>query len=315
MATAKLLERGRVGKAAPARTRSPGRPGLGRRIEPFLLLAPSLILVGLLAGYPLVRSIWFSVNEANPFQGAVRWVGAQNFTAIVDDPHFGAFVGHSLTWTLGAVALQLVFGTLGALLLNARFRLRGAFRALAMIPWATPSVLVALMWLWILDPNHGILNAALQGLGIIDHPVAWLSRTDSALPTLIAVDVWQGVPFFAVMVLAALQAVPAELKEAASIDGCGRWGVFRHVVVPAILPTVLITTLLRVIWTANYIDLAFILTGGGPGTATTTLPLQSYLTAYKGADFGQGSAYAVVQALVLTALIVVYVRLVREERT
>jgi multiple sugar transport system permease protein len=312
MSTVKLLDRPDLDSSAqPPR----GRRGVGHRLEPFILLAPALIMIALFAGYPLVRSIWFSVNEADPFNGAVRWVGLDNFVTVVKDALFGTFVRQSLIWTLGAVALQLVFGTLGALLLNTRFRLRGAFRALAMVPWATPSVLVALMWLWILDPNHGVLNAALQALGVIDEPIAWLSRTDTALPTLIIVDVWQGVPFFAVMVLAALQAVPAHLKEAAGVDGCGRWGVFRHVVLPAILPTVLITTLLRVIWTSNYIDLAFILTGGGPGTATTTLPLQSYLTAYKGADFGQGSAYAVIQALVLTAMIAVYIRLVREEPT
>jgi len=123
-----------------------------------------------------------------------------------------------------------------------------------MIPWATPSVLVALMWIWILDPNHGILNKILLGLGLIKEPLELLSRPESALPTLVAVDVWQGIPLFAVMILAALQGVSPEQREAAAVDGAGRWATFWAVVWPVILPTVLITTLLRLIWTSNYVD-------------------------------------------------------------
>ncbi|WP_162320331.1 carbohydrate ABC transporter permease [Nesterenkonia haasae] len=280
--------------------------------EPLVLLAPALILVGVFAGIPLVRSLWFAFNEVNPFEGVTGFVGFENFVTAVSNPAFGSLLSNTAMWTFGAVGLQLIFGLLGALLLNARFPLRGVYRGLAMIPWATPSVLVALMWMWILDPNHGILNKALMGVGIIDSPVALLSQTSTALPTLIVIDVWQGIPLFAVMILAALQAVPPELKESASIDGAGRWGVFRHVVIPTILPTILITTILRLIWTANYIDLPFILTGGGPGNASTTLALQSYVTAYKGSDFGTGAAYVVMQAAILAIFIVMYVRLTRK---
>lgn len=283
--------------------------------EPLILLSPALFLVGIFAGFPLVRSVWFSFNDVSPFQGITDFVGIENFLAAMGDASFGTFVGNTAMWTFGAVGLQLVFGMVGALLLNTRFPLRGIYRGLAMIPWATPSVLVALMWLWILDPNHGILNKALIGLGIIDDPLAFLSQTSTALPTLIVIDVWQGIPLFAVMILAALQAVPPELREAAAIDGAGRMGVFRHVVVPAILPTVLITTVLRLIWTANYVDLPFILTGGGPGEASTTLALQSYVTAYRGGDFGEGASYAVMQAVVLAVLVVMYVRMTRRAET
>jgi multiple sugar transport system permease protein len=280
-----------------------------RAAEPLLYLLPSLTLIGVFVAYPMLRAVWLSLNEASLLGGISKFVGFKNYSSILFGAHFGTYALTSIEWTFGAVALQLTFGMLGALLLNQRIPLRGVVRGLAMIPWATPSVLVALIWLWLLDPNHGVINASLQNLGLISHPVTWLSGTKTALPTLIAVDTWQGVPFFAVMILAALQGVPAELRESARVDGCGPFGVFRHVVLPQILPTVLITVILRIIWTANYVDLAYILTGGGPGTATTTLPLQSYLTAYKGGDFGQGSAYAMVQALILTVFILIYVRL------
>ena len=294
------------------------RSGGGRRRawplrvgEPLLYLLPSLVLVGVFVAYPLLRAVWFSFNQTSILAGVIEFVGGANYKAILFGNHFGTYALNSVAWTLGAVALQLVLGTLGALLLNQRIPLRGAVRGLAMIPWATPSVLVALIWMWLLDPNHGLVNSTLARLGLIDHPIAWLSNPHTALPTLIAIDTWQGVPFFAVMILAALQSVPTELRESARTDGCGPLGVFRYVVVPQILPTVLTTVILRIIWTANYVDLAYILTGGGPGTASTTLPLQSYLTAYKGGDFGQGSAYAMVQALCLAAFVVVYVRLTR----
>lgn len=140
----------------------------------------------------------------------------------------------------------------------------------------------------------------------MERPVEFLSSPGTALPTLIIVDVWQGIPLFAVMILAALQGVSGDLKEAAATDGCGPVGVFRHVILPAILPTILITTLLRIIWTANYVDLIFILTGGGPGVSSTTLALQSYLTAYKSTDFGQGAAYSVLQAVLLVVFVVMY---------
>ncbi|MFV0429018.1 MAG: carbohydrate ABC transporter permease [Arachnia sp.] len=280
-----------------------------RKWEPYLLLAPAIILILIFAGYPFVRSVWMAFTEVSPFTGAMDFTGLENFRAILSDPHFASYLAQTAFWVVGAVGLQLICGLILALLVNTRFPLRGIYRGLMMVPWATPSVLVALMWKWLLDPNNGIINKLLLGVGIIDQPVAFLSNGATALPTLIVVDVWQGIPLFAVMILAALQAVSGDLKEAAATDGCGPVGVFRHVVLPAILPTILITALLRIIWTANYVDLIFILTGGGPGISSTTIALQSYLTAYKSTDFGQGAAYSVLQAAILVIFVVMYLRL------
>ncbi|MEQ6898176.1 sugar ABC transporter permease [Microbacterium sp. KR10-403] len=292
-------------------TLAEGRTGAKRRFDPTILIfvSPTLILLFVFVAYPFLRAIWLSLTKTTLLGGTVGFVGLDNFIELFQDPQFGTFVANSVFWTVGGVGLQLVFGVIGALLLNQRFKLRGVVRGLAMIPWATPSVLVALIWLWLLDPNRGLINTVLERMGLMADPVAWLSDPHTALPTLIAIDAWQGIPFFAVMVLAALQAVPEELKESARTDGCGVLGVFRHVVVPSILPTVLITLVLRLIWTANYIDLAYVLTGGGPGIASTTIPLQSYLTAYKQGQMGNGAAYAVIQAVILAILVVIYLRL------
>ncbi|WIY83484.1 sugar ABC transporter permease [Propionimicrobium sp. PCR01-08-3] len=278
-------------------------------LEPIFYLLPIIILLCTFVVFPIGRSVWLSMNEASLLGGINGFVGSENFATIFADPRFWHYIRVSLTWTFGAVALQFTFGMIGALLLNNKFPLRGVVRGLVMIPWATPSVLVALMWMWLLDPNHGLINRLIMGLGFIDAPVQWLSNPDTALPSLIMVDVWQGIPFFAVMILAALQSVPKDVVEAGRVDGCSALQVFWHVTVPHIVPTIMVTLLLRIIWTANYVDLAFILTGGGPAEATTTVPLQAYLTAYKSGDFGVGSAYAMVQAAFLMIFVIIYVRL------
>jgi multiple sugar transport system permease protein len=287
------------------------RPAFRRRpnLTPVIFLSPTLALFAIFIAYPFLRAIWLSFSNTTLFGQVTGFAGFSNYSSIFADPAFSTYVSNSLEWTFGGVFLQLVFGTIGALMLNQRFKLRGAVRGLAMVPWATPSILVALMWMWLLDPNHGLINSALLHLNIIHAPIAFLSDQGTALPTLIAIDAWQGIPFFAIMILAALQSVPPELKESASTDGCGPVKVFTNVVIPHILPTVLIVVVLRIIWTANYIDLAYVLTGGGPGHASTTVPLQSYLTAYKSGDFGGGAAYAMIQAVVLAILVTIYVRL------
>lgn len=305
-----------TGRPTPSRSVTrPRRKARRGSLAPIVLLAPAIVLVAVFAGYPLVRSIWFSLNDVSVFTGALEFVGFQNFATVIGTPEFMPTLGRTAMWTFGAVSLQLIGGLFLALMLNNRFPMRGVYRGLIMIPWATPSVLVALMWKWVLDPNNGVLNQWLLGAGIIDAPIEFLSQNSTALPTLIMIDVWQGIPLFAIMILAALQSVSGELKESAQIDGCGPVGVFRHVVLPAILPTILITTLLRLIWTSNYVDLIFILTGGGPGTSSTTLALESYLTTYKASDFGAGAAYAVIQALFLAIFIALYVRLTRKDAT
>lgn len=298
------------------RSLPPRAPRRFRRVvaslEPWLLLVPAFVLVLGLIAFPIARAVWISVHRQSIFGfGPDVFVGLANFAAALGSPDFVTALRNSLVWTVGAVALQLTFGMFGALVLNQRFPGRGLVRGLVLIPWATPSVLISLMWIWLLDPTGGLVDNVLMHLGIISQPIAWLSDPTTALPALIGVDVWQGVPFFAVMILAALQAVPEELRDAAKVDGASTWQTFWRVIVPLILPTIVVTTVLRLMWTANYIDLAYIMTGGGPGTATLTLPLEAYFSAFAKTDLGLGSAYALIQALLLVALIAVYLRTLR----
>jgi multiple sugar transport system permease protein len=277
------------------------------------MLAPAIILIGAFILYPAINAIRLSFTSTNLLDtSAQQYIGFKNFTAAFTDSTFWLSIRNSLVWVVGCVTGQLVLGTIGALALNQRIRGRGLIRALVLIPWATSSILVALMWGWMLDPNLGIINHLLQDLGLQNTPVAWLGQTSTAMPTLILIDTWQGVPFFAVMILAALQGVPQDVIEAAKIDGANRWHTFWRVVLPLILPAVLITTVLRLIWTANYFDLILVLTNGGPANATLTLPLNGYQTAYRAFNLGQAAALGVIQAAILSVLIFFYARLVRK---
>ncbi len=280
---------------------------------PWLMLAPAIIILGGFIIYPAINAIHLSLTSTNllNIDGQV-FVGFDNFFRIFQRPDFWESLRNSAVWTFGNVAFQLVFGMLGALLLNAKFRGRAIIRGIVLLPWATPSVLVALMWLWILDPNLGIINHVLRSIGVITQPIAFLADQHSALPTLMFIDIWQGIPFFAVMILAALQGVPGELLEAARIDGANAWKTYWQVVLPLIVPTVLITVILRLIWTANYFDLILVLTNGGPANASLTLPLNAYITAYRGADLGGAAALGVVQAALLAVLVVFYMRQIRK---
>ena len=270
----------------------------------------------LVIGYPVVRAVWLSFQDFNVLRPArTTFAGLQNYLEVFQNPLFVTALQNSLIWVTGAVSLQLLFGFMGALLLNKQFLGRNVVRGLLLVPWATPSVLVALMWMWMLDGNYGVINDLLQRVGIIEFYVPWLATTQTALPTLIVVDVWQGIPFFAVMILAALQSIPSDIKEAALIDGANAWQSLRHITIPFILPAILITTVLRIIWTANYMDLMFVMTNGGPGFATTTLPFFAYVTAYRQLEFGQGATIAITQALLLIGVILVYIRLLRRQGT
>jgi multiple sugar transport system permease protein len=277
------------------------------------MLAPALLVLGGFIVYPAVNALYLSLTSTNLLNlKAQSFVGFDNFFRIFGDPTFLVSLRNSVLWTFGAVVFQLGLGMVGALMLNQSFRARGLIRGLVLLPWATPSILIALMWMWILDPNQGILNHLLNIIGLAPTPITWLAGQDTALPTLIFIDVWQGIPFFAIMLLAAMQAVPPELLEAAKIDGANGWNSFWHVVLPLIMPTVLITVTLRLIWTANYFDLILILTNGGPANASLTLPLDAYQTAYRGMDFGTGAALSVAQAALLMILVLIYMRQVRK---
>ena len=275
---------------------------------PWLLLAPALAITSLIVLFPAAQTVWMSLHDVVLFRPRTRpFVGMANYTKALADPVFWQSLFTSLVWVIVAVGLQFLLGLGVALLLNRRFAWRGLARALIVVPWALPSVIIGLIWTWMLDFNLGLINEVALRIGILDQPIAWLSQPGTALAAVILAVVWQGFPFFAVTLLAGLQAIPAELYEAAALDGAGGFAKFVNVTLPGIAGVMITALLLRMIWVANSLDLILVMTGGGPGTATQTLPLHAFLTAWSGGNYGQGSALAVMLTLLLLTVVIVYV--------
>ncbi len=280
---------------------------MNRLSLPWLLLAPALLATAILVLLPVGETMWLSLHDVILYRPRSRpFVGLANYAWLLTDTDFWESLGHSAVWVIASVGLQFALGFTAALLLNRAFPWRGLARGLVIIPWALPSVIIGMMWSWMLDFNLGLFNALGMRLGLLDAPIAWLAQPGTAMAAVILAVVWQGFPFFAVTLLAGLQAIPKEQYEAAAIDGAGTVSSFRHVTLPGLAPVIATALLLRMIWVANSLDLILVMTGGGPGTATQTLPLYAFLKAWSGADFGHGSALAVVLALLLLGVVITY---------
>ncbi len=284
-------------------------------ILPYVLLSPAVIATLLVVFVPIVQAASYSMMNFILWKPKAKgFIFLGNYAALLSDPVFWISLKNSLVWIVGVVILQLLLGLGTALLLNREFLWRGVARALILIPWVTPSVITALMWRWMYDGNAGVINDLLVRVGILHEYFPFLANGKTALPAIMVALMWQGFPFFAIMILAGLQAIPLELYEAAEVDGAGPGRKFLRITLPMLVPVLLTAILLRIIWVANSLDIIFIMTEGGPGYSTYTLPLYSYLKAYKGMDFGYASALAVMITILLAVVVAFYVaRTVRSE--
>jgi multiple sugar transport system permease protein len=279
------------------------------RLTPYAFLLPALAITTLVVLLPAARTFWMSFTDLILYRpDAQRFVGFGNFVKALSDEVFWISLRQSVLWVSLAVGLQFALGFATALLLNQSFWWRSAARALVVIPWALPSVIIGLMWTWMLDFNLGVLNDMLLRLGLIAKPVAWLAEPDLAFYCVVLTLVWQGFPFFAVTILAGLQSIPADQLEAADIDGATRWQRFRFVIIPGLADIIMTALLLRIIWVANSLDVILLMTGGGPGYATHTLPLYAFQKAYSAMEYGYGAALAMILTALLMAIVAVYVR-------
>lgn len=243
-----------------------------RDIWPYLLVAPALAVVLTVVFVPVVNAILMSFRSYDLTRPSRNgFVGLANYAAVLADPLFWGALAKTLLWVGFGVGFQFVFGFALALLLNRSFPGRGIVRSLSLIPWVTPGVLIGLMWRWIFDGNYGVLNDLLLKLGLIQDKLPILARGETAFPAVVLTIVWQGIPFFALMLLAGLQGIPEELYDAADVDGASPVQRFFNVTVPSLRNVIFVTTLLRVIWVANSVDVIFNLTEGGPAYATQTL--------------------------------------------
>jgi multiple sugar transport system permease protein len=278
-------------------------------LTPYAFLIPALVVTAFVIFFPVLQTLWFSLHNYVLFRPRnVPFIGLANFARAMSDEVFWISLRNSLFWIGLVVSLQFLLGLCAALLLNQSFWWRGIARSLIIIPWALPSVIIGLMWSWMYDFHIGVVNDVLVRFGIIAAPVAWLARPDTALYSIIVALIWQGFPFFTVVILAGLQTIPDELYEAAEIDGASRWQQLWSVILPSIAGIVTTALLLRTIWVANSLDVILVMTGGGPGYATHTLPLYAFVKAYSSMEFGYAAALAVILTVLLLAVVFTYVR-------
>jgi multiple sugar transport system permease protein len=276
---------------------------------PYLLILPASLFILLVVAYPVLNSISMSFQNYNLMKPYLKgFIGLSNYLKAFKDPLFYQALTNTLIWVIFGVGLQFVFGFILALILNISFKLRGVVRALVLIPWVTPGVLIGLMWTWMYDGNYGVINDILSKLGIIKKFIPFLANGDTAFPAVIVTIIWQGIPFFAIMLLAGLQAIPNELYEAADVDGCSRLRKLFNITLPSIKNTIFVTTMLRIIWVANSIDVIFSMTNGGPGYSTLTLSVYAFKKAYGTLDFGYASTLSIILTLLLMIIAFFYLR-------
>jgi multiple sugar transport system permease protein len=276
---------------------------LGAASEPYLYAAPAMILIVAVMLVPLLLGISYAFRDVrllNPFSGG--YVGLAHFQELATDKAFARALLNTLWWAGGSVVLQFLLGLALALLLDRPFPGRGLVQALVFLPWAVPSFLSGLDWAWLFNPVIGPLPHWLNALGWLDAPSNILSDPAIAMWGPIAANVWWGIPFFAITLLAALQAIPSELYEAAAIDGAGPLRRFGAITLPYLAPTIAITVLLRTVWISNFADLIVVMTGGGPADSTQIVASYIFTIAFRRLDFGYASAVA----LVLLVLLILY---------
>jgi len=282
---------------------------------PGLLLLPAFILIVCIIIYPILYAILTSFQYFAMFDLANKhFVGLRNYVAVWSDPSFIASLGNTARWVILTVSGQFLLGLILALLLNQKFRLRGVLRSITLIPWVTPGVVIALMWTWMYNGNFGVINDLLRRTGLIENNVAWLSNAQTALNSQIITMIWQGTPFFAIMLLASLQSISIDLFEAADVSGANSWQKFRFITWPHIFPTVVITTLLRIIWVFNNVEVLYLMTVGGPGYSSMTISLNAYIVAQKTLDFGYGSAIATYGTIIMVIFMTFYLKFTKKNR-
>ena len=292
------------------------RPLISWRVRKLLIgysyLVPAALCMLATVVVPIVLAIKMSLYADVLYKPQdYRFIGLGNYLRLVQDPVFWLTLKNSVVWVFGSVILQFVFGFAAALLLQNAFRGRALVRTLTLLPWIIPGVVVGLIWEWLYQPNYGVINDLLIRAGWMHERIAWLSSTDTAMAAVVFTNVWRGIPFFAIMLLAGLQSVPDELYEAAHVDGAGVLARFWHITLPLLRPIIVVATATRIIWTFNYADLIFVMTGGGPANATQITSTYTLVQAYSSLDFGYAGALSVVLLLVMLVFTALYLRVTK----
>ncbi len=279
------------------------------RARAWQFLLPALLLLLLVAGFPLARTVELSFTDARLGESDWSWLGIENYRVVLGDPGWWRAVGNTLFFSAVSVAIETVLGMVFALVMDAHLPGRGLVRAAVLVPWAIPTVVSAQIWNWMFNDIYGVLDKLLLGLGLIRNPIAWTADPHFAMAAIILVDVWKSTPFMALLSLAALQLVPAELREAAAIDGMGPVATFFRVTLPLIRPALLVAVVFRLLDALRIFDAIYVLTGNNESTMSMSIYARRGLMDFQ--DAGGGSAAATLLFLTVAVLIGLYLTLAR----
>ncbi len=279
-----------------------------------LLLLPTVVLLGLFIAYPFVKGIELSVTDTKVGIPG-HFVGLQNFRDIWNDSIFRIAVWNTCLYTAVATVFKLALGLWLAVLLNNNFRGKAFTRAFILLPFIIPTVLSTLAWKWMFDPTFSVINWGLFRMGLIHTRINWLGDPNLALISVIIVNVWRGVPFFAISLLAGLQTISPELHEAAAIDGARAWQRFIHVTWPLLLPVTLVVLLFSVIQTFADFQLVYVLTGGGPANATQLFSTYAYQIGIGTGLLSQGATISLAVFPVLLLVVIIQLFYIRKAET
>lgn len=272
----------------------------------FLLILPSFLLFLGLIAYPIFQAFVISFHDVSTLTLTGEYVGLRNYETVLSRSEFWISFANTVIWTVGSLIGQIGLGILIALLINTKFYGQSFARAVIILPYMLASVVVVMMWQWMLNDLYGIIDWTLMDWGVTNMPFPWLTRMPNAMVTLIVIGTWKLFPFVVITVLARLQSIPDQLYEAARIDGAGPFSRFKDITWPQIKSVLLFILLLRGIWDFKEFDLIFLLTGGGPQIGTQTLPLLIYKEAFGQLHLGRGAAIAILMLVIMVIMFAVY---------
>jgi trehalose/maltose transport system permease protein len=276
----------------------------------WMFMAPMLLVLALVAGWPLLRTFWFGFTDASLSDlDATEFIGLINYYYLLQDPDWWNAVRNTFVFAIVSVTLETILGLGIALALHAHFRGRGLLRAAVLIPWAIPTVVSAQMWSWMFNDVFGVINHALLALHLIDEPIAWTASPDTALIAVIMVDVWKTTPFMALLLLAGLQMLPEECYESARVDGVHPVKVFLKVTLPLLKPALMVAVIFRMLDALRIFDLIYVMTGNNRETMSMSVYARQQLVDFQ--DVGYGSAAATLLFLIIALFTVVYLTLGR----
>jgi len=279
------------------------------KITATCFILPAILVVGLLLLYPVASSVFYSFTSKNLIKASYKFVGLKNYIKVLSDPLFISSFFNSLKWTALSLIGQVLVGFTAALALNHIRKGRGIYRTILIIPWAFPSIVIALSWKWILNGVYGFIPHLLVKLGIANELPQLLTSKGLVFGTLVFINIWFGAPLIMVNVLSALQTVPKDQYEAANIDGATKLQAFYHITVPHISVVVGLLVVLRTIWVFNNFDTIFLITGGGPANLTQTVPIYAYNVGWGQKQLGVSSAVTVLLMIFLLIICAVYFRI------